>query len=194
MRVRDLQMSKHIMTNIITRSDLHHRPACIFPISLSIPKNNSMLGVLTDIELKEVLSQELVGRVGCHADDMTYVVPMSYAFDGDNIYGHANEGMKIKMMRKNPRVCFQVDDMKDMANWKSVIVWGEFKELTEKAERDKALQLLLDRVLPMKSSETTHLSPLWPFPASDLSSIKGIVFKIEIRKSTGRFEKYNKMV
>jgi nitroimidazol reductase NimA-like FMN-containing flavoprotein (pyridoxamine 5'-phosphate oxidase superfamily) len=84
--------------------------------------------------------------------------------------------------------------MKDMANWKSVIVWGEFKELTEKVERDKALQFLVNRILPMNSSETTHLSPHWPFPVSDLSTIRGVVFKIQIYKTTGRFEKYSKLV
>jgi nitroimidazol reductase NimA-like FMN-containing flavoprotein (pyridoxamine 5'-phosphate oxidase superfamily) len=152
-----------------------------------------MLGVLDDSELEKVLSRTIIGRVGCHADDTTYVVPMSYAFDGTYIYGHANEGMKVRMMRKNPSVCFQVDDMQDMANWKSVIVWGEFEELIEKAERDKALQILIDRILPLNSSETTHLSPHWPFPVSDLSLVKGIVFRIRIRKKTGRFEKYSNL-
>lgn len=81
-----------------------------------------MLGVLDNNELEVVLNNALIGRIGCHADDTTYVVPMSYAFDGEYIYGHANEGMKIRMMRKNPKVCFQVDDMRDMANWKSAIL------------------------------------------------------------------------
>ena len=141
---------------------------------------------LTDIE--DVLSRQIVGRIGCHADDITYIVPISYAYDGEYIYGHTKEGMKVAIMRKNPKVCFQADRMPDMANWQSVIVWGEYEELTDPAPRKKAMQKLVNRVLPMISSETTHLSPQWPFPAKDPGEISGIVFRIKVGKKTGCFE------
>jgi hypothetical protein len=96
--------------------------------------------------------------------------------------------MKINMMRKNPRVCFEVDEMKDMANWKSVITWGTFEELNEKTDRNKALVNLINRVLPLVSSETVHLSAHWPFIEDDVSTIKGIVFRIRLEQKTGRFE------
>ena len=147
-----------------------------------------MIGKLEDQEIEEVLRHQQVGHIGCHADGITYVVPISYAYDGTYVYGHAREGMKIDLMRKNPAVCFQVDDMKNMANWKSVIAWGDYEELHEKAERDKGLQILVDRVLPILSSETTHLFPHWPFPGNDFDTIKGIVFRIRLNKKTGRYE------
>lgn len=147
-----------------------------------------MFGTLEQSEIEEVLRQQIVGRIGCHADGVTYIVPISYAFDGVYIYGHARDGMKITMMRKNPAVCFQVDEMKDMANWRSVVAWGEFKELSEKTDRSTALKALTRRNLPLVSSETTHLSPHWPFPAADLDMITDIVFRIRLTKKTGRFE------
>lgn len=147
-----------------------------------------MLGILSNEEVEKVLSHQVIGRIGCHADDTTYVVPTSYAYDGAYVYGHTTEGMKINLMRKNPNVCFQVDVMQDMANWKSVIAWGAFEEVWENEERNKSLQTLIDRNLPLISSETTHLTPHWPFPVIDLSSIKGIVFRIRITEKTGRFE------
>ena len=147
-----------------------------------------MIGKLSTHEIDVVIKQQVIGRLGCHADDITYVVPISYAYDGDYIYSHTLEGMKLDIMRKNPKVCFQVDAMDNMANWQSVIAWGEFEELREKEMRDEALQKLVNRVLPMISSETTHLSPQWPFPSKDIGSIKGIVFRIRIKEKTGRFE------
>ena len=33
------------------------------------------------------------------------------------------------MMRANPFVCFEVEDIDDLANWHSVIAWGVFEEL-----------------------------------------------------------------
>lgn len=44
---------------------------------------------------------------------------------------------KIEMMRKNPKVCFEVDDIKNIFSWKSVIAWGTFEEITDIAEQDR---------------------------------------------------------
>jgi uncharacterized protein len=147
-----------------------------------------MLGKLNDTEIEEILNHQVVGRIGCHADGITYIVPVSYAYDGKSVYIHAFEGMKLEMMRKNPHVCFEVDVTKDMSNWRSVIAWGEFKELIEPDERNQGLQILLDRKLPLLSSNTTHLSNDWPFSPRDLNKIKGTVFRIVLREKHGRFE------
>jgi hypothetical protein len=79
--------------------------------------------------------------------------------------------------------------MKDMANWQSVIAWGEFEELKQPDERKMALQKLNERILPLISSETVRLSPQWPFLPEDADSIKGIVYRIRLKEKTGRFEK-----
>lgn len=148
-----------------------------------------MFGKLKEIEIEEVLSQQIVGHLGCHADGITYVVPLSYAYDGTYLYCRSMEGMKIDMMRKNPVICFQVDQREDMANWKSVILWGQFEELKEPVMRNQALQKLVDRKLPLISSATMHLSSSWPFPEKELTNIRGTVFRILIREKTGRFER-----
>ena len=79
--------------------------------------------------------------------------------------------------------------MKDMANWESVIGFGEFEEIHDDTERDYALQVLLNRKLPLQSSETTHLGSLWPFQSEDLNTIEGIVFRVLLKDKTGRFER-----
>ncbi len=148
-----------------------------------------MFGELKPQETEFLLESQIVGRLACFADGMGYIVPMSYVYDGEYIYAHAKEGMKVEMMRKNPKVCFQTDKMLDMANWQSAIVWGEYEELKSQEERVQALKKLMDRVLPVISSETVHLSPHWPFPPEEIGSIKGVVFRIRVEKMTGRFEK-----
>jgi len=95
------------------------------------------------------------------------------------------------MMRKNPKICFQIDEMQDMANWKSVIVWGDFEELIAKNERSKALKILLHRPLPIVSSITTHLGETWPFTSpteEELDRIPGIVFRVFLTQKTGKLE------
>lgn len=148
-----------------------------------------MFGKLTNAEIEALIHREFIGRLGCHAENVTYIVPISYAYDGEYIYGHTYEGMKVNMMRKNPRICFQVDDMHNMANWQSVVAWGTFEELEHSHERDYAINVLMHRALPIVHSETMHLSPQWPFPAADPSTIDGIIFRIRLTDKTGRFEK-----
>ncbi|HRN58380.1 MAG TPA: pyridoxamine 5'-phosphate oxidase family protein, partial [Agriterribacter sp.] len=53
-----------------------------------------MFGILSADDIEILLQQQLVGRIGCHAKNVTYVVPVSYAYDGAYIYGHTFEGMK----------------------------------------------------------------------------------------------------
>lgn len=147
-----------------------------------------MLGKLQPEQIEELLKTQIVGRIGCSADGETYVVPISYAYDGAYIYCHTHEGKKSAIMRKNPSVCFEVEEMKDMANWKSVIVQGTFEELKEKKDRNAAMQTLLNRYLPLISSVTTHLGEHWPFHPDDATEIKGIMFRIVVKQKSGRFE------
>lgn len=148
-----------------------------------------MFGNLNPEEIEELLNHQFIGRIGCHADDITYVVPVSYAYDGTYIYNRTFEGMKVSMMRKNPKVCFEVDDTKNLANWKSVICWGIFEELSDEEERNEALRKLEKRKLPVITSETMHISSQWPFPSLNIEEAEGIVFRIRITEKSGRFER-----
>lgn len=148
-----------------------------------------MFGKLNADQIEELLKSQFIGRIGCHANGVTYVVPVSYAYDGTYVYGHTYEGMKVDMMRKNPMICFEADDTKNLANWQSVVAWGEFEELKDGKERDEAVQKLVGRVLPVITSETMHLSPQWPFPAENAADVTGIVYRIKLTEKTGRYEK-----
>jgi nitroimidazol reductase NimA-like FMN-containing flavoprotein (pyridoxamine 5'-phosphate oxidase superfamily) len=118
------------------------------------------------------------------------VVPVSYAYDGSFFYLISKEGMKVNMMRKNPKVCIQIDDMHNMSGWQSAILWGEFEELTESKDRNHALHLLTHRMTPVFSSEMFRITPYWPFPEEQVDQIPGIVYRIRITEKTGRFESY----
>jgi nitroimidazol reductase NimA-like FMN-containing flavoprotein (pyridoxamine 5'-phosphate oxidase superfamily) len=150
-----------------------------------------MIRQLSSTEIDDLLNKQIVGRIGCYDENEIYVVPISYAYEANTIYCHSFEGKKMEMMRKNPKVCFQVDEMKDMANWKSVIAWGNFVELKDKKEKNKALKVLLKRPLPFISSITTHLGETWPFTSiteEELNKISGIVFRVFLKEKTGKLE------
>lgn len=148
-----------------------------------------MFGKLTAIEIEDLLQQQIYGHLGCHDQDMVYVVPLSYAYHNGVLYGHSRKGMKTTMMAKNPEVCFQVDQLENMGNWKSVIVWGRYEELSKPEERKQAFEILLQRHAPHISSQTMEIGHEWPFTSEHLEAVGGIVFRIVLTEKTGRFER-----
>lgn len=148
-----------------------------------------MLGDLTEGQIESVLYNLMIGRIGCHANDITYVVPITYAYNGEYVYGHTQEGMKVDMMRENPKVCFQVDSIENMGNWRSVIAWGTFEELKAAKDREVGLRLLQDRTMPFITGETTIQQALKDAYGNRVEVLKGVVFRIKLTTKTGRFEK-----
>lgn len=148
-----------------------------------------MLGELNETQVNNVLLSQAIGRIGCIDAKHPYIVPVTYMFDGVNIYGQTHEGMKLDMMRKNPNVCFQVDMIINMANWQSVIVNGTFQELKGK-EADKARNHLYNTVLPLMTSSTIHTHEHQVSgKVDDSNRMKPVMYCIKIKKKTGRFEK-----
>lgn len=149
-----------------------------------------MLGTLNIRQIDQVLRSELVGRLGCSSDGKVYVTPISYVYDGDCIYGHSADGMRLRMLREHPQVCFQVDRIENLANWVSVIVWGEFEEVAGDAEKE-AMRLFLERMEPLQASETAlspHRAPAGA-PALDLQGQLMVFYRIRLTERSGRFEK-----
>ena len=150
-----------------------------------------MIGKLSCEQIEQVLKENILGRIGCTDGKKMYVVPVNYVYDGKSIVSHSVTGLKIDMMRKNPEVCFEVDEMKDMTNWKSVIVWGHYDELKDERDRYNAMKLFVDKLIHMKISETAVLPETTEkriHPRSP-GNIKPIIYRIIINEKTGRFEK-----
>ena len=148
-----------------------------------------MLGELNETQINNVLSSQVLGRLACTNKKGPYIVPLTYTYDGEYIYGQTKKGKKLKMLRKNPNVCFEVDMMTDMANWQSVLVYGKFEELKNK-KSGKARDILFKRVYPLMTSSTIHphehaVSSV----VDDSNREKPIMYRIKIKKVTGRFEK-----
>ena len=148
-----------------------------------------MIGQLSEMQISNILSSQVIGRLACTDGRQPYIVPVTYAYDGEYIYGQSNEGTKLDILRKNPLVCFEIDMMTDMRNWQSVILFGEFEELDATDEED-ARKRLFSRVYGLMTSSTIH-----PFGhevtenVDDSTRVKHVMYRIKIQKMTGRFEK-----
>ncbi|HWQ35757.1 MAG TPA: pyridoxamine 5'-phosphate oxidase family protein [Blastocatellia bacterium] len=134
-----------------------------------------MISEMGKNESCELLRRQSLGRLGCCADGVPYVIPVNYLYDDDCLYVHSLPGRKIALMRHNPQVCLQTDEIQDEYNWCSVIAFGRYEEITETTEREKILGSLFKR-LP-------HLTPVESRMTKGLP--EAIVFRIRIERITG---------
>ncbi|TDG37560.1 pyridoxamine 5'-phosphate oxidase family protein [Pedobacter changchengzhani] len=145
-----------------------------------------MLGDLSKREIIDLLTKQVIGRIGCSADGETYIVPINYVYKDNAIYGHSALGKKIEMMRANPTVCFQVDEITDTFRWKSVIISGKYSELSEEV-RQQAMQGIIHRIMPLTDKPTED--PSHGIKPEERDHI--IVFKIELTDVSGKFEDHD---
>jgi nitroimidazol reductase NimA-like FMN-containing flavoprotein (pyridoxamine 5'-phosphate oxidase superfamily) len=101
---------------------------------------------LSSREIDEFLRSQRIARLGCHADGVTYVVPLIYAYEDESVIAVTTEGRKTTMLRENPRVCVEVDeyDSDRTGSWRSVIAHGTYEELSGDAI-EPALALMRER-------------------------------------------------
>jgi len=97
-------------------------------------------------EIDAFLLDQRIARLGCHADGVTYVVPLIYAYEDGAVVAVTTEGRKTAMLRENPAVCVEVDeyDADGKGSWRSVIGHGRYEELAGDAI-EPALGLLRER-------------------------------------------------
>ena len=149
-----------------------------------------MLGELNEMQINNFLLSQAVGRIACSDGKKPYIVPVTYVYNGKDIIGQTTEGKKLHIMRNNPNVCFEVDSMSNMANWRSVIVNGVFNELKGVAAT-KARNYLFNHVWPYLTSSTIHSNEHETSVSNidDSNRIKPVMFRIKVKDKTGRFEK-----
>ena len=95
-------------------------------------------------EIQALLLRVGFGHLGCTRDNHPYVVPMHYAYDGQDIYFFTTEGTKTEFIAANHEVCFQVEEITDSSNWRSVMVIGEAQRITKPDEMEHAMQLITE--------------------------------------------------
>ena len=138
------------------------------------------IGKLGNTDALVILREGTLGRLGCIAEGWPYVVPVNYYFDGENIYIHTLPGKKLDALRANPRVCLQVDEIKDPYNWRSVIAYGTFEEISNEETQENVLTKLYSR-LP-------HMTPV---ESRLVKGSKGtIVFRVKVEEVTGMAEEW----
>lgn len=134
-------------------------------------------------EIDCIISRARVCRLALCQDGQPYIVPLCFGYDGQALYFHsANEGRKIEALRKNSKVCFEMDIDQDLVRsgnscsmkYRSVIGFGTASFI----EDIEGKQLALEALMRQYGGETLG----WPKDALD----EVYIIKVEIESLTGK--------
>jgi nitroimidazol reductase NimA-like FMN-containing flavoprotein (pyridoxamine 5'-phosphate oxidase superfamily) len=108
-------------------------------------------------------------------------VSLAYDATSNSLFGVSADGKKITWMRRNPRVCVEVEDIDDRFHWTTVVINGMYEEIPPVAKHEDARQHALG--LFKTRSE-------WWLPAlgkvGDREQHSLVVYRILIDTMTGR--------
>lgn len=139
-------------------------------------------------KIAEVIDSCEVCRIAINDEEYPYIVPLNFGYEmKDNIilYFHsALEGKKIDLLKKNNKVCFEMDTVHELYSeesrgyctfrYKSVIGTGEIHFIEDEKEKEHALQKIMDHY---------HMED---FPWSRAAMPRTAVYKLEVRSITGK--------
>lgn len=116
-------------------------------------RKKQLLSKEETIEILKSCSAGILGLIG--DNDYPYTVPVSYTFEEDKIYIHsAIKGHKIDGIESNDKVSFTVIGKDEViqetftTHFRSVIIFGRAKILTEDSKKRYALESLVKKYSP----------------------------------------------
>jgi nitroimidazol reductase NimA-like FMN-containing flavoprotein (pyridoxamine 5'-phosphate oxidase superfamily) len=75
-------------------------------------------------ECLALLQRQRVGRLAYSFKDRVDVQPIAYVWDVDTLFLRTGPGVKLETLRRNPWVALEVDEVRGLFEWESVVVKG----------------------------------------------------------------------
>lgn len=119
-------------------------------------------------ECHDVLSRHRLCVLAMVDGEEPYAVPVYYGFDGELMYLGVAEGRKTEILDRNPRVCVSVSEPGAWDSWRSVLVAGVARSITEPDERARAIEVMMkhnrrpDRVAAAAPASPTNTATAAP--------------------------------
>jgi nitroimidazol reductase NimA-like FMN-containing flavoprotein (pyridoxamine 5'-phosphate oxidase superfamily) len=89
---------------------------------------------MTEADCLNTLAHSRFGRLACSHENQPYIVPFYFVYENSYLYGFTTPGQKVEWMRSNPLVCVELDDVVNVTEWMSIIIFGSYEELLETQE------------------------------------------------------------
>jgi nitroimidazol reductase NimA-like FMN-containing flavoprotein (pyridoxamine 5'-phosphate oxidase superfamily) len=145
--------------------------------------------IINPEKIEQIIRSCTVCRLGMAMDNVPYIIPLSFGYDGEAFYIHtALAGRKIEFFESNPNVCLEFEHAVTLkpnesaaCNWtfsfQSVIGSGIISEVNEPSAKSSALDLIMKQYSQQE----------WNFSDARVDAVR--VWKISIASLSGKQSK-----
>jgi nitroimidazol reductase NimA-like FMN-containing flavoprotein (pyridoxamine 5'-phosphate oxidase superfamily) len=123
--------------------------------------------------------QGAAGRIAFAFHDRVDIQPIHYVFSEGLLFGRTAEGAKLVTLEHNRWLAFEVDEIRSMFDWESVVVHGRFERL--EPEGTKA-----ERAAAQEAIEALRALVPATFTTEDPVAFRTVLFQIHILEMSGR--------
>ena len=136
-------------------------------------------------QIEKILEESPVCRLAMVDGDKPYIVPMNFGYrDGILFFHSAKQGRKIDLIKKNPNVCFEVDQLIRFKKAKMACEWGlEYKSVIGSG-RALLLDNIEEKIKGLHIIMSQYSQRTFEYPDEMLE--KTLVIKIVIDRMTGK--------
>ena len=134
-------------------------------------------------ECEALLARNVVGRIAFTLHDRVDIEPIHYALDGPEagwIYGRTSPGSKLSVLAHHPWVAFEVDEIRALFDWASVVVHGTVYRLRPDAGTPAERRRFEDALAALRGVLPSTLE------ADDPVAFRDVIFGIHVDAITGR--------
>ncbi|WP_373065553.1 pyridoxamine 5'-phosphate oxidase family protein [Gemmatimonas sp.] len=135
--------------------------------------------VLDRAACEALLATQHVGRLAFTFHDRVDIEPIHYVYADGHIYGRTQYGTKVHVLAHHPWIAFEVDEIKALFEWRSVVVHGRIQF----PDPDGSAQNVSQFAHAVEMFRT--LVPT-AFDADDPTPARELAFVIAVQEMTGR--------
>jgi nitroimidazol reductase NimA-like FMN-containing flavoprotein (pyridoxamine 5'-phosphate oxidase superfamily) len=129
------------------------------PSARTTVKRHPERGAYDRVVIDAILDEALVCHVGFVIDGQPFVIPTIHARDGEVLYLHGSPGSRmLRSLRNGVDACVTVTLLDGLVlarsvynhsmNYRSVVVLGRAREVTEHDEKLRAMRCVVEHILP----------------------------------------------
>jgi uncharacterized protein len=116
------------------------------------------------------------GVLGTVGRGTPYGVPVSYGFDGRDLFVASGPGLKRRNLETNPAVCITVAEVVDGDHWRSVVVTGDARPVDD----------LRGKLHALNAIRRQRVSGALPSAADLARAARAAIFRVPAERITGR--------
>jgi len=141
--------------------------------------------IVQESDIEAIIRNARICRLGLSDGEQPYIVPLCFGYHSRTLYFHgALEGRKLDIIRKNQRVCFEIDvqaeilEAEEACEWgmkyQSVIGFGRAAILQDPHDKRRAIEIIMSQYSDRQ------------FRLPDTAIQRTAVIKVEIESMTGK--------